>query len=292
MAKDPAALMYIDKWLTSTRGMRADERGWYLNLILYQFRNGDLPNEIEELATLCDVRFSEFEQFSTKWEQVLQHKFQQNSNGRLENEVAKEIIQSRENFKDKRSKAGKMSVIVKMARKLKASKKVIDQLKFDLYEADDETLDQHMNQHMLKQVLEHLNQLYTNKDVNVNKDKTIDADENVYSVCVKKYFDFFAQKNGGAKPKFGKVEGQKMKSIIRYFESQGSPPVESLEYIFKHWNRLSSWLQDNALDLKVFESKINTIITELKKNHGFDPQATHEAISKIVRANRESASSN
>lgn len=71
MSKDPAALLYIDNWLISTKEMKADERGWYLNLILHQYDKGDLPNDIEELANMADVRISEYSRFEQAWEQVL-----------------------------------------------------------------------------------------------------------------------------------------------------------------------------------------------------------------------------
>ncbi len=71
--KDPAVLFYIDSWLVSTKEMQADARGWYLNLILHQYDKGSLPIDIEELANLADVRFSEYEKFKKTFQQVLQH---------------------------------------------------------------------------------------------------------------------------------------------------------------------------------------------------------------------------
>jgi len=95
MAKDPAALLYIDKWLVATTEMKADARAYYMDLILFQFDKGSLPNDIEELANICRVRVSEFNNFKQVFEQVLKQKFKQNNEGRLENEFAKEIIQKR-----------------------------------------------------------------------------------------------------------------------------------------------------------------------------------------------------
>jgi uncharacterized protein YdaU (DUF1376 family) len=90
--KDPAALLYIDTWLTSTAGIDADVRGWYLNLVLHQYDKKDLPNDIEELAVLAGVKFSEYKRFEHVFEHVFKQKFKINENGRLENEIAKEII--------------------------------------------------------------------------------------------------------------------------------------------------------------------------------------------------------
>jgi hypothetical protein len=165
VAKDPAALFYIDTWLVATAEMKSECRGWYLNLILHQYDKKDLPNDIEELATLANVRVSEFEKFKDTWQQVLQHKFKQNANGRLENATAAEILRGREQFKDERSKAGKMSVFVKFIRaNLCKDENAIFFIKknVDLTHVDVN------NQHMLEQVFEQMFQLYING--NGNKD--------------------------------------------------------------------------------------------------------------------------
>jgi hypothetical protein len=165
MPKDPAALFYIDTWLVATAEMKSDCRGWYLNLILHQYDKKDLPSDLEELATLANVRVSEFEKFKDCWQQVLQHKFKQNANGRLENGLAAEILRSREQFKDERSKAGKMSVFVKFIRaNLCQDENAIFFIKknVDLTHVDVN------NQHLLKQVFEQMFQLYINGNGNKN----------------------------------------------------------------------------------------------------------------------------
>ena len=113
MSKDPAVLFFINDWLTSTAEMDADVRGWYLNLLLHNYDKKDLPNDIEKLAVLCNVKFSEYERFKQVFEQVLKQKFELNEFNRLSNERTNSILRSRENFKDKRSSAGKVSYIMK-----------------------------------------------------------------------------------------------------------------------------------------------------------------------------------
>jgi uncharacterized protein YdaU (DUF1376 family) len=171
MPKDPAALIYIDKWLVSTKSMPAAARGWYLSLILVQYdRGGELPNDIEELAVICDVRFSEFETFKQMWEQVLKQKFKQTESGALQNEIAFEILQKRESFKDKRAQSGKIGVVVKAAKAVGYDFNHIETLKrSDLsqyYEAK--------NQQMLQQMLQQNHKLYINVDV--DKDLIINKD--------------------------------------------------------------------------------------------------------------------
>lgn len=75
--KDPAVLLYIDSWRTSTTEMDAITRAYYMDLLLHQYDKGSLPNDIEELANICRVRFSEFEQFKQVFEQVLKQVFEQ-----------------------------------------------------------------------------------------------------------------------------------------------------------------------------------------------------------------------
>ncbi|WP_312208251.1 DUF1376 domain-containing protein, partial [Empedobacter sp.] len=69
MKKDPAVLLYINDWLVSTADMDADCRGWFLNLLLHNYDKGSLPDDIEKLAVLCNVRFSEFNRFEQVFEQ-------------------------------------------------------------------------------------------------------------------------------------------------------------------------------------------------------------------------------
>lgn len=171
--KDPAILLYKDKWLIATKGMRADAKGWYLNLIIYQHEMGSLPNDIEELANLCDVRFSEFEQFKQVFEQVIKQKFELNSDGKLENLFAREIIQNRETFKEKRSDAGKLSYVLRYFRTNFKYKKGFEEwfksnviIDFDI-----------KNEQVLKQVFEQNIELYIN--VNVNKDIIINNEDKV-----------------------------------------------------------------------------------------------------------------
>lgn len=159
--KDPAALLYIDTWLTSTSGMDADTRGWYLNLILHQYDKKDLPNDIEELAVLAGVKFSEYKRFEHVFEHVFEQKFKINEKGRLENEIAKEIIRKRESFIDKRSGAGKMSYFLKYIIKNFKPKK--DHLQFIKDNVDLSSIDL-KNEQMIKHLFEHLSELFINGD--------------------------------------------------------------------------------------------------------------------------------
>lgn len=165
MKKDFAMLFIIDKWLVATKEMTADCRGWYLNLILHQYDKGDLPNDIEELANLADVRFSEYLRFQQVFQQVLQHKFKLKDNGRLANDFANEILKSRELFKSKRSDAGKMSSILKKARIICADEEFLKQVKIGF--------DINVDSTHVSDLLQHMFQLYKDRDRNKDIDKPL-----------------------------------------------------------------------------------------------------------------------
>jgi uncharacterized protein YdaU (DUF1376 family) len=171
MGKDPAALFYIDTWISSTAEMDADTRGWYLNLILHQYDKGDLPDDVECLAQLAMVKFSEYQRWQQVWQQVLQHKFQKNDNGRLENPKVNEMLQKRGEFKSKRSLAGKISRISKVAGKLKTLQCNIETIKNYLRDNPEHEIFDHLdNQQVLQQKLKHLSQLLENGNEDGNED--------------------------------------------------------------------------------------------------------------------------
>ena len=168
--KDPAVLFYISDWLTSTSEMDADCRGWYLNIILHNYDKGDLPDDVEKLAVLAGVKYSEFERFKQVFEQVLKHKFEKCENGRITNIRTNEIIKGREMFKDKRSNAGKLSYFYKFAQKINAKSMTSKFKEFIKKNIDLENLDT-KDEQMLKQVFEQLFELYRNGNGNGNKNE-------------------------------------------------------------------------------------------------------------------------
>lgn len=161
MSKDPCALLYIDTWLSSTAEMDADCRGWYINLILHQYDKKGLPSDLEKLAQLAVVKFSEFERFKQVFEQVLKQKFTLCDDGRLRNQRADEVIKGREMFKDKRSKSGSIGVVIKLAKSIGYNEEQIDLLKTDLF-SEKVDIEKAKDKQVLKQMLK----LYINEDVN------------------------------------------------------------------------------------------------------------------------------
>lgn len=169
--KDPAALIYIANFLTATAEMRGDCCGWFFRLVLHQYDKKSLPNDIEELANLANVRASEFNVFQQVWQQVLKHKFAVLPTGRLYNVEVDEIIRSRELFVDKRTVAGHISAFTKFIRKhLCKDENVISFIKKNVDPNKITTSDQQV----LKQVFKQMYQLYIDIDIDIDKDRIED----------------------------------------------------------------------------------------------------------------------
>lgn len=168
--KDPACLFYINDWLTSTAEMDADCRGWYLNLLLHNYDKETLPNEIEKLAVLCNVKFSEYKRFEQVFEQVLKQKFEQLEDGRLSNKRTQSILKSREVFKEKRSSAGKASYLMRFFynkyKKEAKDKELVEYMRENI-DLEIDTKNEHMIEHMFK----HLFELYRNENENEDNNK-------------------------------------------------------------------------------------------------------------------------
>lgn len=99
--------LMIGDWLKGTRGMRAEVRGVYLNLLLYQWDNGFIPDDMDELC-LIDPELPKV------WDKI-KDKFKPIGEGKLLNEKNKEVRE----FWQKQSKNGK-----KGGRKSKTEPKV------------------------------------------------------------------------------------------------------------------------------------------------------------------------
>ena len=191
--KDPACLFYIDTWLSATAEMDSDVRGWYLNLILHQYDKKDLPNDLEKLAVLAGVKFSEFERFKQMFEQVLKHKFELNDNQRLENGYAKSILSSREQFKDKRQKSGNIGVVIKMAKTIKGfDDEYVDLLKKHLYTLELSEIDKHKDKQVLEQMLEQMLKLYINENKNINNN-SIEERKQKFADSLKPYLSIYGK---------------------------------------------------------------------------------------------------
>lgn len=188
--KDPAVLFYISDWLTSTSEMDSDCKGWYLNLILHNYDKGSLPNDIEKLAVLAGVKFSEFKRFEQVFEHVLRQKFKPIDEQRLSNLKAQTILKDRECFKDKRSEAGKKSYLMKFFAK-NYNKQYKDKKIYNFVNLNIDTNIDTKNQTEIEHMFKHLFELYISENESVNKDEEI---KEVIIPTLKEFGEFALEK--------------------------------------------------------------------------------------------------
>jgi hypothetical protein len=119
MASDPAFLCYYKDILTSCADWEPDAFGWYFKLLCHQADKPEgLPNDVEALASICNVKFSQFQQFKTAWEKRIKEQFITNSAGLLVNEKQKEVLDKRRNYLDAQSIKGIIGAFIKRVRGL------------------------------------------------------------------------------------------------------------------------------------------------------------------------------
>lgn len=118
MAKDPAFLLYYKDILVSCASWDADELGWYFRLLCHQADKPDgLDSDIETLAGLANVKFSQFERFKLCWERRLKAKFQANPQGLILNKVQEEIINKRREYSERQSVKGIIGYFIKITKR-------------------------------------------------------------------------------------------------------------------------------------------------------------------------------
>lgn len=86
--------LMMGDWIRGTRGMKADVKGVYIGLLIHQYDNGFIPDDLEELALIEP-------EVGKVWVK-LKHKFPEISPGKLQNKKLEEV----RNFWQKQSKNG------------------------------------------------------------------------------------------------------------------------------------------------------------------------------------------
>ena len=103
MSKDPAFLFYYKDFENDTADWEADAVGWYIRLLCFQAGNGYIPSEIEELAQLARVKFSEYKIFCERWATRLALKFKPLSDTQLYNPKLSKVQAERKSGAIKKS---------------------------------------------------------------------------------------------------------------------------------------------------------------------------------------------
>lgn len=210
MAKDPAFLFYYKDFENDTADWEADSVGWYMRLLIFQAGNGYVPSDIEQLAQVARVKFSDFKNFSDRWAIRLACKFSTLSDGKLYNKKLSKIQSER------KSGAVKKSVLAVFGNFIKSTKLSLQdekELKRAFHNEDSfyEISDPEKRKFEILNFLE--NQIQLNKqryakrtqqgDVNENEDVNKKESENGKTTLWPNFDDFWEEydKKVGSKPK-------------------------------------------------------------------------------------------
>lgn len=238
--KDPAVLIYFDKWISSTNGMKSSHRSWYMDLMIYQYDKGAIPNDEDAIFGICRVRPSEYEDFKQMVEQVLKQKFEL-VNGFWINGVMSDVLQKRNEFKGKREKSGNIGVVIKLARSIEwVNDAMILRLKDKLNTFSIEEINEHKQKHLL----EHLLKLYIDVDVDINikekieKFQILTLSSNTYLESIYKLFKIPIDKIPIALSEF---------SLNALSASKDYKNVEEFREHFRNWIRKRQELKTKQL---------------------------------------------
>lgn len=115
MTKDPAFLFYSKDFYEGTRMMLPEERACYLDLLIYQHQNGDIPNDLKRLKMYC----SGIDEATL--EATLKAKFKLGDKG-WHNQKLDDVVSERKNFKGKQSINGTVGQFWKKCKAFLSSK--------------------------------------------------------------------------------------------------------------------------------------------------------------------------
>lgn len=113
----PAFMFYASDWLTSTAFMDAETRGMYINLLSYQWVNGELPNDLPLLARLAGVD-SASSSATSKLQALIKQKFKQTASTCLINERLERVREKAVVTASNLSERGRKGAIAKQANAL------------------------------------------------------------------------------------------------------------------------------------------------------------------------------
>lgn len=165
--KDPAFLFYSKEFYEGTRMMFPDERACYVDLMIYQHQNGEIPDDINRLLLYC----SGINEATLKT--TLKAKFKLTNKGWI-NLKLKTIIDERKEFIGKQSINGKVGQFWKKSKLFLSSDEYKKLHKVLSDKGNDEILeiikDIEFNKATLKALLEALLKHYTITDSIINLD--------------------------------------------------------------------------------------------------------------------------
>src|SRR5690606_9815094 len=183
--KDPAFLFYTKDFYEGTRTMFPEERACYVDLLIYQHQNGEIPNDMRKLQMYCSGCSVETIQ------NVLNQKFNQTVNGWLNKRLSIEQKNRSENKPKKIASATLAGLISSNKLGKNETKTIKSAFKIDdfIYSENIEIQDIEIIKTNVKdwfyKMLNHLvkNKANVNADANANgnKDNNLGKSENPLS---------------------------------------------------------------------------------------------------------------
>lgn len=152
--------LMMGDWLQGTRGMKAEVKGVYLGLLIYQYDNGFIPDDMEELKLIEP-------EIEKSWEK-LKVKFIQIAQGKLQNQKLEDV----RNFFNKQSANGKNGGSGNKKSQIKAKPKAKSKLHNE-YDIDNDTEIKNDIDDEVSDEQESFDQFWNLYDKKVGKDKSI-----------------------------------------------------------------------------------------------------------------------
>ncbi|MCT4698477.1 hypothetical protein [Tenacibaculum haliotis] len=94
--------------------------------------------------------------------------------------------------------------------------------------------------------------------------------KSLYTLFLDEWYAFFRKENKGRKPKFTGADGNALKQIIKYLsEEHDGDEVAALSvwnFILDNWKHVPEFYRKHQ-DLKIINSKLNIILSELQDKH-------------------------
>jgi len=103
--KSPAYLLYYKDFEADTSSWEADAVGYMIRLMNHQAANGFIPSDIEEIAQIAKVKYSQYDTFLSRWKTRISPKWISLSEGKLYNKKLHKVIH------DNQLKARKKSIL-------------------------------------------------------------------------------------------------------------------------------------------------------------------------------------
>ena len=263
--KDPAFLFYSKDFYEGTRLMTLEERGCYVDLLIYQHQNGYIPTDLKRVVMYCSGS-TEAMLIAT-----LEAKFKLCDKGYY-NEKLKIVIEDRLAFSQKQSINGVVGQFWKKAKLLLSNKNYISFKKVLNNESNTEIFEQIKNLEINKAMLEAMLQAKLKQyaianaiaiedenknDIGILKNK--DSDLEIFPEQLENVFkEFLEMRKRIKKPATEKAISLLRKKLKQLSDSSQKKAIEILnQSIVNNWQDLYQLKQDNH-NAKPITNRTNT----------------------------------